>query len=94
MVSASSAENAGLRLDGHAASIASQKNAPSITEEAMANAHKDDHDIYIDVHILTGVGTDADSGAGGARSVETGAEFDYLPEDCSGAGIEDETVAV
>ena len=53
-------------------------------------AKENDHDIYIDVHIPAGVGSDIDSGAGSPRSVETGAKFDYLPEDCSHAGIEDE----
>ena len=55
---------------------------------------RDEDVIYIDVQLSTGVGTDTDGGTGGPRSVETGAEFDYLPENCGGAGIEDETVDI
>ena len=59
----------------------------------MAN-YEDEDVIYIDIHILAGVGTDADSETGSPRSVETGAEFDCMSQDCSRAGVEDEIVAV
>ena len=92
MVSASSAGSAELRPVDRAASIAWPRNAPSITEEAMANAYEDEDVIYIDIQFSTGVGTDTDGKAGSTRTVETGAEFDYLPENCGGAGVENEVI--
>ena len=105
MASVSSAGNAELRLEDHAASIALLRSGQNITEDmAMpdywhnprhlrhVSLRKDEADVHIDVHIPAGVGTDVDGRAGGTRSVETGAEFDYLPEDCSGAGVENEVI--
>ena len=109
MESASGAEDARRNREGHAVSAAWADKEISTTEDTAmpdywhnprhpgpiyVREEDNEDEIYIDVHVPAGERSDVDSGTRGTRSVETGAEFDALPRDCSGAGIEDETINI